>query len=98
MRPAGLKAFEKHVERRPGRYSYEQEQATLDNAYEQQFRANTKAWDFFQAQPASYRRAAIWWVIDAKKEETRLKRLDTLIEDSEQGRTIPPLTRWPRQK
>jgi uncharacterized protein YdeI (YjbR/CyaY-like superfamily) len=82
MRTAGLKAFEERAEEKSGLY-----------AYEQQFRANKKAWDFFQAQAAWYRRAAIWWVISAKKEETRLKRLATLIEDPERGRTIPPLTR-----
>ena len=97
IQPAGLKAFEKRIERQSGRYSYENA-AELDDAYEQQFRANQKAWDFFQTRPASYRRAAIWWVITAKKEETKLKRLATLIEDSEHGRTIPPLTRWPRQE
>ena len=68
----------------------------MDEADEQQFRANTDAWEFFQAQAAWYRRAAIWWVISAKKDETRRKRLATLIEDSAQGRTVPPLTRRTR--
>lgn len=97
MRPAGLKAFEERVEEKSGLYAYEQENAAeLNDAYEQQFRANTQAWDFFQAQAPWYRRTAIWWVISAKKEETRLKRLATLIEDSEHGRTIAPLTRRTR--
>ena len=93
MRAAGLKAFEQRAEERSEIYAYERENARLDDAFEQQFRANTKAWDFFQAQAASYRKAAIWWVGSPKKEETRLKRLATLIEDSEHGRTVPPLTR-----
>lgn len=92
MRRAGLKAFEERIGERSGRYSYEQENAALQAAHEEQFRANTNAWDFFQAQAAWYRRTAIWWVISAKREETRLKRLAQLIEDSEHGRTIPPLT------
>lgn len=97
MRPTGLKAFEERTEEKSGTYSYEQENAAgLDDAYEQQFRANKKAWDFFQSQAAWYRRTATWWVISAKKEETRQKRLATLIENSEQGRTIPQLTRRPR--
>lgn len=97
MRPAGLKAFEGRTEENSSIYAYEQEKsAELDAAYEQQFRANNQAWDFFQAQAAWYRRTAIWWVISAKREETRLKRLATLIEDSEQGRTIAPLTRRTR--
>ena len=94
MRPAGLKVFEEHAKDKSGIYAYEQRNAAkLDEAYAQQFRANKKAWDFFQAQAAWYRRTAIWWVISAKKEETRLKRLARLIKDSEHGRTIPPLTR-----
>ena len=97
MHPTGLKAFEERVEEKSGLYGYEQPNTIeLDDAYEQQFRTNPLAWDFFQAQPPSYRRTATWWVISAKQEETRLKRLARLIEDSEHGRTIPPLTRWPR--
>jgi len=94
MRPAGLKAFEARAEDRSGIYSYEQQRdAALSDDYEQQVRANKKAWDFFQAQPPGYRKTATWWVISAKKEETRLKRLAKLIEDSEHGRSIAPLTR-----
>ncbi len=94
MRPAGLKAFAERAEEKSGIYSYEQRNAAkLDAASEQQFRTNKKAWRFFQAQAPWYRRTTTWWVISAKKEETRLKRMATLIEDSEHGRTIPPLTR-----
>ena len=56
-------------------------------------RANPDAWQFFQAQPRSYRQAAIRWVLSAKKLETRQSRLARLIDDSAQGRTVPPLTR-----
>ncbi len=94
MRPAGLKAFAERVEEKSGVYAYEQRDAPeFDDAREQQFRANEQAWAFFQAQPASYRKAAVWWVISAKKEETKRKRLAALIADSERGRTVPPLTR-----
>lgn len=94
MQPAGIKAFEERVEERSGIYAYEQKNAAeLEDAYEQQLPANEKAWIFFQAQAAWYRRSAIWWVVTAKREETRLRRLATLIENSEQGRTIPLLTR-----
>jgi len=93
MRPAGLKAFQAREENRSGVYSYEQRPPELDGPYAQKLMRNKAAWDFFQAQPPSYRKAAAWWVISAKKEETRLKRLDKLIDDSAQGRTIPPFTR-----
>jgi len=96
MKPAGLKAFAERTAENSGIYAYEQRRsAALDPADEQQFRANKAAWAFFQAQPPSYHQTAIWWVISAKQEATRRKRLATLITDSEQGRTIRPLTRQP---
>ncbi len=96
MRPAGLKAFERRTDERSAIYSYEQRKtARLDPEAERSFRVNKKAWAFFQAQPPSYRRAAIWWVISAKREETRQKRLATLIRDSQNGRTVGPLSRRP---
>ena len=97
MRPAGLQAFERRTDERSAIYSYEQrKKARLDPAAERSFRGNRKAWTFFQAQPPSYRHAAIWWVISAKREETRQKRLATLTRDSQTGRTIGPLSRRPR--
>jgi uncharacterized protein YdeI (YjbR/CyaY-like superfamily) len=94
MRPAGIRAFEKRTGNRSEIYSYEQRKgAKLSGVYEKQFRARKKAWKFFQAQPPWYRRTSSWWVISAKKEETRLKRLARLIEDSEDERTIRELRR-----
>jgi uncharacterized protein YdeI (YjbR/CyaY-like superfamily) len=93
MRPAGLAAFEQRSDARTGIYSHEQEgMPELGEAFERQFRADAAAWDFFQTRPRSYRKAAIWWVVSAKREETRQKRLATLIADSAQGRTVKPLT------
>jgi uncharacterized protein YdeI (YjbR/CyaY-like superfamily) len=94
MQPAGLAAYARRRDETSAIYSYEQrEQAALEEAEEQQFRANAAGWQFFQAQPRSYRQAAIRWVLSAKKPETRLSRLARLIDDSAQGRTVPPLTR-----
>jgi uncharacterized protein YdeI (YjbR/CyaY-like superfamily) len=94
MRPRGVQAFELRTGNRSEIYAYEQRKgAKLEGAYEKQFRANQKAWKFFQAQPPWYQRTASWWVISAKKEETRLKRLGLLIEDSENARTIRELRR-----
>lgn len=93
MQPAGLKAFENRKEDKSGIYAYEQRDKKLDDKYEQKLKANKKAWEFFQAQPPWYQRTSSWWVISAKKEETRLKRLDQLIADSAEGRTIAQLTR-----
>jgi uncharacterized protein YdeI (YjbR/CyaY-like superfamily) len=94
MRPAGQRAFERRVEARTGVYSYEQrDRAAFDHAQEGQFRANPEAWDWFQARPAWYRKAAVWWVVSARQEATRARRLATLIADSAAGRIVPPLTR-----
>ena len=99
MRPAGLEAFKKRTKDRSGIYSYEQRHlAALGEDYEAQFRANKEAWDFFQSKPPSYRKAATWWVVSAKKEETRLRRLAQLIDDSERGNTIGQLTPRPKKK
>jgi len=94
MHSAGLQAFERRTGDKSAIYSYEQRKtATLGDEYEKQFRARRKAWDFFQAQPSWYRRTTSWWVISAKKEETRLKRLSKLIEDSERGQSVSSLLR-----
>jgi uncharacterized protein YdeI (YjbR/CyaY-like superfamily) len=99
MQPSGLRAFEQRAADRSAIYSYEQRQtATLSDAFETHFRANNKAWSFFQSQPPWYRRVSAFWVLSAKREETKLKRLARLIEDSENQRTIPPLTRQEKRK
>jgi uncharacterized protein YdeI (YjbR/CyaY-like superfamily) len=92
MGPAGLKAFEGRQENRSGIYSYEQRSDTLVEPYAAALKRNKAAWKFFQAQPPSYRKATNWWVVSAKKEETRLRRLATLIEHCEHGRTVPQYT------
>jgi uncharacterized protein YdeI (YjbR/CyaY-like superfamily) len=66
-------------------YAYENRPQELSTEYEKQFRANMKAWEYFQSQAPHYRRTTCGWVMSAKKEETRLRRLATLIEDSAQG-------------
>ncbi len=92
MMPAGLAAFQNRVAKNTGRYSYEQRPRTLEAADEKIFRGNPQAWTFFEAQPAGYRRTAIWYVVSAVKEETRRKRLDILIRDSAEGRRLGLMT------
>jgi uncharacterized protein YdeI (YjbR/CyaY-like superfamily) len=94
MRPAGVAAFERRSEAKSGIYSYEQsKEAELEPAHEREFRANAAAWSFFSAQPRGYRRTATHWVVRAKREDTRRKRLATLIDDSANGRRLRHLTR-----
>ena len=93
MRPAGLAAFEARTDARSAVYSYEQRHAAAfapDD--EARFRANAAAWAWWEKRPPSYRTPATYWVVSAKKAETRARRLDTLIEDSAAGRTVRPLT------
>jgi uncharacterized protein YdeI (YjbR/CyaY-like superfamily) len=94
MVPAGLRAFAARTPERTGVYSFERNAASkLTPAEEEKLRAQDEAAAFFDAQPPWYRRAAIHWVISAKREETRERRLDQLIAHSTARRTIPPLTR-----
>jgi uncharacterized protein YdeI (YjbR/CyaY-like superfamily) len=93
MRPAGLLAFEGRSEARSAVYSYEQRHlATLDPEEEAAFRANDAAWTGWQARPPSYRKAATYWIVSAKRPETRARRLATLIADSAAGRMVKRLT------
>ncbi|MEA2574060.1 MAG: hypothetical protein QOH93_1358 [Chloroflexia bacterium] len=92
MQPAGLEAFENRDETKAQLYSYERAETQLDAAYERQFHENERAWEFFQAQAAWYRRASTWWIMSAKKEETRLRRLGALIEASDKGERLGTVT------
>ena len=88
MRPAGLEAFAARLENKSGIYSYEQRTAELDEPYRKIFRKNKAAWEFFQNQPPGYRKQLGWWIVSAKKEETRLRRLRMLITESAQGKRL----------
>lgn len=89
MRPPGLRAYEDRDPARTGVYLFEQQQnPQLDASAEETFRANAAAWEFFQAQPPGYKRLALWSVVSAKREETRLRRLKKLIEESAAGRRV----------
>ena len=85
MQPAGLKAFAARREYRSGIYSYEQRSPELVETYADKLKRNKAAWAFFQAQPPSYRKMINWWIVSAKQEETRTKRLNKLIDASTKG-------------
>jgi uncharacterized protein YdeI (YjbR/CyaY-like superfamily) len=92
VQPSGLASFEKRVEEKAGIYSFEQEAHKFFPAFEKKFKANKKAWKFFTSKAPWYQRTSIHWVMSAKQEATRLKRLETLITDSENERTLRQLT------
>lgn len=93
MEPAGLAAFQARTAHRSGVYTYEQPPGDAEARVERELKRNRKAWAFFQAQPPWYRRTTARWVMSAKREETRQRRLATLIADSARGRPIGPLAR-----
>ncbi len=82
MRPAGLKAFAARIENKSGVYSYEQRRAELEEPYSSRLKRNKSAWDFFQAQPPSYRKMMSWYILSAKTEETRSRRFEKLMKAS----------------
>jgi uncharacterized protein YdeI (YjbR/CyaY-like superfamily) len=92
--PAGLAAFEARNGEAKAAYSFEQDQhPELSAEQERRFKENEAAWAYFSKAAPWYRRTATWWVISAKQEATRERRLDQLIECSAAGTTVPPLTR-----
>ena|SRR5690348_4068735 len=91
MAAAGLRAFGERDEKRAKLYSYERAAAKLDASLEAMLRANRKAAEFFDKQPAGYKRVAIFWVMSAKKQETRERRLGVIIASSAKGKRIDML-------
>jgi uncharacterized protein YdeI (YjbR/CyaY-like superfamily) len=91
VHPAGHAAFDRRDEARSRIYSYENRHRGLDAATEAEFRKRVRAWTFFEAQPPSYRLTAAYWVMSAKRDETRKRRLEKLIEHSKKGERLPAL-------
>ncbi len=88
MTPAGLEAYAAREPERSGVYSFENAPRKLAAADEKQFKSDETAWEFFQRQPPGYQRLAIWWMVSAKKPETRARRLSHLIAESRNARRI----------
>jgi len=90
MQAAGLAAFAKRTEAKSRIYSYERVSVEFARPFERKFKANKKAWAFFEVQPPYYRKVMTGWVNGAKQEETRLRRLDKLVDACESGRRLMP--------
>jgi uncharacterized protein YdeI (YjbR/CyaY-like superfamily) len=88
MRPAGIKAFRARIENKSGIYSYEQRSTELSEPYANVLKKNKAAWNFFRTQPPSYRKMICWWIISAKREATRMARLERLIGESAKGKRL----------
>ena len=85
MQPAGLASFEKRIESKFKIYSYEKDEAELTQNFKKQFKANKKAWDYFQSLAPSYKKVSTHWIMSAKQETTKIKRLNKIISDSAAG-------------
>jgi uncharacterized protein YdeI (YjbR/CyaY-like superfamily) len=90
MHPAGVAAFERRGDARSGVYSFEQGDLSLPPSFAERLRADAAAAAFWDVATPSYRKIVTAWVLDAKQEATREKRLAQLIDDSAHGRLVPP--------
>jgi len=91
MRPAGHRVFRARRPEKSGLYSFESRPQKLPLKYLRPLRANPAAWTYYRGRPAGYQRLVNFWIVSAKREETRLKRLALLIKDSAAGRILAPL-------
>lgn len=92
MMQPGIAAFSAKDPSRAGVYSFEREKAELEPDMKKRFRQNEKAWKYFEAQPPYYRRMAAWWIISAKRDVTREKRLAELISVSAKEMRLAPFS------
>ena len=97
VHPAGLEVFKGRDKKKSKLYSYEVGNCRFDPVHEKEFRSNAPAWEFYQKQAPWYRRVSCYWVTSAKKEETKLRRLRILIDDSSHDRRIKQLTSNPQK-
>jgi uncharacterized protein YdeI (YjbR/CyaY-like superfamily) len=98
MLPSGLAAFELRKEKAFGEFTYDNRSPEMPEPYAGLLEQNTAAWAYYQAQPPSYRKVVNWYVVAAKKEETRLKRLAELIDCCAAGRMIPAMEKLKKSK
>jgi uncharacterized protein YdeI (YjbR/CyaY-like superfamily) len=88
MHASGLEVYARRDPKRTGIYAFENRPHQLSPAYEKRFRENKKAWEFFEAQPPYYKRVTIFRIMNAKKEETQIRRLEELIACSAKGERL----------
>ncbi|MCI0706489.1 MAG: YdeI/OmpD-associated family protein [Ignavibacteriae bacterium] len=98
MHSSGLKVFNARDQQKTKRYSFERKTATIDGELGIKFKANKKAWEFFEVQAPYYKRVFSHWVTSAKQEETQHRRLDVLIKASAAGRRLDMLDPFEKRK
>ena len=85
MHTSGLAVYKRRDPERTGIYAFENNSRQFSPEFEKTFRRNKAAWKFFEEQPNYFKKVAIFWVMSAKKEETRLRRLHQLLENAAKG-------------
>lgn len=98
VHPSGMVAYQRRSDSRSGTYSYEQPEVRLSPDQLDALKADKSGWRYFQSLPDSARRASIWWVVSAKRPETRARRFEKLLDCCRNECRIPPLTLKPRKK
>ncbi len=88
MKPKGIAAFERRDAKKSAIYAYENEAKQFSGEFERRFKANKKAWDFFESQANWYKKQMTNWVMSAKQEATRERRLEKLIGESENEKRV----------
>jgi len=88
MTDAGRTIFEARRNPESKGYKAQKKIGELDLARLELLRKNKIAWTFFQAQPIGYQKKLAWWVMQAKQDETRDRRLRKLIETSVRQRRL----------
>jgi uncharacterized protein YdeI (YjbR/CyaY-like superfamily) len=94
--PPGIAAFERRAKVAAAPYSFENRHVTLSPAFMKRLKVNSKAWKFFQSEPPGYRRTTVFWVMQAKKEETREKRFRTMLARMAKGERMGILPKKPK--
>lgn len=98
VHPAGKHKYDNRPPQEDAVASFEADEVELPKEYEKKLRANKKAWKHFTNKAPSYQKAAKWWLMSAKREETRERRLQHLIESSENEEPIKSLSLWDTKK
>jgi uncharacterized protein YdeI (YjbR/CyaY-like superfamily) len=96
MQPTGQKAFDARKEARSGIYAFEQKEVAFEPTQRKQFQNNEAAWNFFRKTSPTYQKTATWWVVSAKRKETKAKRLQQLMEASEQEQLLSRFVSRPK--
>jgi len=96
MQSAGWKAFAAREESRSAVYVFEQNEIQFTAVQEKRFRGKRMAWKNLYSGATWYRKTATWWVVSAKKEETKERRFKKLVENLQKGEVLPQMDRNPK--